>query len=521
MIYELNIFALPEQLNSTDLLKRMVSDKLHIVQENIDAVQVVHRSLDARRGIPKWQLKLKVYTDGTQREAEDIFFDYKNVKNRPSVIIVGAGPAGLFAALKLLELGFRPIILERGKSVQERKYDIAKITRAHIVNPDSNWCFGEGGAGTYSDGKLYTRSNKRGSIEEVLQKLVQHGADPDILIDAHAHIGTDRLPGIMSNIRKTIEDCGGAYYFGVRVSDFIIKNDTVRGVIDKGGIHYEGVAVILTTGHSARDIYELFYQKKWALESKPFAMGVRVEHPQQLINEIQYHGKNFSSLLPAASYNLSTQIVGRGVFSFCMCPGGIMVPSATAPGEIVVNGMSNSQRNSPYANAGIVVQVNPSDLSQFQRHGILAGLQIQQELEQKMYTGIAGGLRAPAQRMTDFMNGKTSGFIDKTSYMAGVVAAPIHELLPSFISESLRAAFKEFDKKMRGYLSSEAMLVAVESRTSSPVRILRNKDTMEHVQLKRLYPCGEGAGYAGGITSSAIDGINCAERIAKTYTKDS
>ena len=499
----------------------MVSDKLHIVQENIDAVQVVHRSLDARRGIPKWQLKLRVYTDGSQKETKDIFFDYKNVKDRPSVIIVGAGPAGLFAALKLLEEGFRPIILERGKNVKDRKYDIAKITRAHLVNPDSNWCFGEGGAGTYSDGKLYTRSNKRGNIEEVLRKLVQHGADSDILVDAHAHIGTDRLPGIMSNIRRTIEDCGGTYYFGACVSDFIIKNGAVRGVIDKDGVHYEGVAVILATGHSARDIYELFYQKKWALESKPFAMGVRVEHPQQLINEIQYHGKNFSSLLPAASYNLSTQIAGRGVFSFCMCPGGIMVPSTTASGEIVVNGMSNSQRNSPYANAGIVVQVNPSDLSSFQQDGVLAGLRIQQELEQKMYTGIAGGLRAPAQRMTDFMNGKTSGSIDKTSYMAGVVAAPVHELLPSFISESLRTAFKEFDKKMKGYLSSEATLVAVESRTSSPVRILRSKETMEHVQLKRLYPCGEGAGYAGGITSSAIDGINCAERIARTYTKDS
>jgi uncharacterized FAD-dependent dehydrogenase len=451
------------------------------------------------------------------------------------VIIVGAGPAGLFAALKLMELGLRPVILERGKDVSARKYDIAKLTREHLVNPDSNWCFGEGGAGTFSDGKLYTRSNKRGNITEILQQFVRHGAHPDTLVDARAHIGTDKLPAIIANIRKTIEAGGGEYRFGTRVTGFIVKNNAVHGVTDERGARHEGAAVILATGHSARDVYELFARNGWLLEAKPFAMGVRAEHPQALINEIQYgnrYGKLLRAgcpesarsqpgangvppaappLLPPAAYSLTTQANGRGVFSFCVCPGGVMVPATTAAGSIVVNGMSNSQRNSPFANAGIAVQVTPRDWQAFASHGALAGLRMQQQAEQAMCAAVGGSQAAPAQRLVDFVNGKASSQLLKTSYLAGVTAAPLHELLPAFIAEGLRHAFRDFDKKMRGYLSSEAMLVAIESRTSSPVRIPRDAATMQHPQLARLFPCGEGAGYAGGITSSAIDGVRCAE----------
>ncbi len=472
----------------------------------------MRRSIDARYGAPVFRLRLQVYTGDEQPPPADCF-NYQYVKEKPPVIIVGAGPAGLFAALKLLEKGLRPVILEQGKSVKERKYDIAKI-RDNVINPHSNWCFGEGGAGTYSDGKLYTRSNKRGSIHHILQQLVDHGADPDILVDAHAHIGTDRLPHIIANIRETIITHGGEYYFNTKVTNLIVKDDKVLGVETAGGTRYEGVAVILATGHSACDIYELFARNGWALQAKPFAMGVRAEHPQALINDIQYNGYEG---LPAASYSLTTQVGDRGVFSFCMCPGGIMVPAATAPGEIVVNGMSNAQRNSPYANAGIVAQVNPADFARYEQHGELAGLRFRQEIERSLFRSAGQSQQAPAQRMVDFVNLRASSSLLKTSYIPGVVNAPLHKLLPGFIVQGLQQAFKDFDRKMRGYLSGEAMLVAVESRTSSPVRIPRDPESLQHIRLRNLYPCGEGAGYAGGITSSAIDGANCAEKISGTF----
>ncbi len=509
MSTEINISVKPEIAADGQRLKAAVAKNLSVTIEEIKAIHLLRRSIDARHGSALWQLRLQVFTGNEEVTDNQTHFNYQNVAGKAPVIIVGAGPAGLFAALKLLEKGLRPIILERGKSVKERKYDIAKI-RENIINPNSNWCFGEGGAGTYSDGKLYTRSNKRGNINHILQQFVQHGATPNILIDAHAHIGTDQLPRIIANIRETIINHGGEYYFDTQVTNLIVKEGKVLGVETSSGIRYEGIAVILATGHSARDIYELFHRQGWALEAKPFAMGVRAEHPQALINKIQYRGQEN---LPAASYSLVTQVQDRGVFSFCMCPGGIMVPAATAPGELVVNGMSNSQRNSPYANAGIVVQVNPTDFFRYEQQGALAGLRFQQEIERNIFTAANKTQQAPAQRMIDFVNLKPSASLLKTSYIPGVTNAPLHKLLPSFIVQGLRQAFKDFDQKMRGYLSEEAMLVAVESRTSSPVRIPRHSETLQHIQLENLYPCGEGAGYAGGITSSAIDGANCAERI--------
>jgi uncharacterized FAD-dependent dehydrogenase len=507
--------TIPPAAAGDEQLKQAAARALQLPLTDITALQIVKRSLDVRHKNPQLQLKLKIYTEETPLQSLIAPPQYQNVEGKPPVVIVGAGPAGLFAALKLLEKGLRPVILDRGKPVEERKYDIARLSRERVVDINSNWCFGEGGAGTYSDGKLHTRSNKRGNISEVLQQFVHHGAHPDILIDAHPHIGTDKLPRILARIRETIIGCGGAYYFNTCVRDFIVKNQTVLGVEDTQGKRYEGVAVILATGHSARDVYELFYRRRWALEAKPFALGVRAEHPQALINEIQYgarHGQPGEMALPPAAYSLTAQVGARGVFSFCMCPGGMMVPAVTAAGETVINGMSNSRRNSPYANAGIVAQVNPAELSEYREYGALAGLRFQQEVERRMQVpGMS--LTAPAQRLMDFMAGKISATLPKTSYIPGVVPAPLHELLPAFVSRSLQVAFTHFGKKMPGYLSKEAVLLAVESRTSSPVRIVRDPHTLQHVQLARLYPCGEGAGYAGGITSSAIDGIRCAEKI--------
>ena len=518
MPHTITISVPPDVAANPDSLRRAAAQALHRAERELGAVQLVRRSVYARRGKTLLQLKLNAYESGEQPPSPPLRFDYRNVANKPPVIIVGAGPAGLFAALKLLEKGLKPVILERGKEVKARKRDIAKLTREQTVDPNSGWCFGEGGAGTFSDGKLYTRAHKRGNVAHILQQLVQHGANPDILVEAHPHIGTDKLPGIVANIRKTICRCGGEYHFGARVVGIEVKNGAACGVTDERGVRYEGLAVALATGHSANDVYQLLEAQKWALEPKPFALGLRAEHPQELINEIQYHGKGYSPLLPAAAYSLAAQVQGRGVFSFCMCPGGMIVPAATAPGELVVNGMSNSQRSSPYANAGIVAQVTLDDC--YARHGMLgalAGLRLRQEVERAAW--LAGGATqvAPAQRLTDFVRGKLSASLGKTSYIPGVATAPLHALLPEFVSRSLRQAFREFDKKMRGYLTAEAMLLAVESRTSSPVRIPRNAQTLQHLQIANLYPCGEGAGYAGGITSSAMDGAACAERIAEKY----
>ena len=430
----------------------------------------------------------------------------------------------------------KPVIVERGKPVEERKYDIARLAREKVVNPDSNWCFGEGGAGTYSDGKLYTRSTKRGDVSAVLRTFVEHGADPDILLEAHAHIGTDRLSGIIANMRHTIEAAGGEYHFNTRVTDLVVKDGRVYGVITEDGEIF-GDAVILATGHSARDIYYMFQRHGWLLEAKPFALGVRVEHPQELINEIQYHGKGYSRYLPPAAYSLTTQVCVRatngsnranqthGVFSFCMCPGGVIVPAATADGQQVVNGMSNSRRNSPFANSGIAVTVDLKDVSTDHYplstahyplstdHSPLSTLAFQMQVEQIMFRAGGNTINAPAQRLVDFLRRKPSSTLGKTGYMGDVVSAPLHELLPSFVVDSLIQGFRDFDRKMHGFITEEATLLAVESRTSSPVRIPRDKETLQHPQLQGLYPCGEGAGYAGGIVSSALDGIRCVEAI--------
>lgn len=504
----------PEEYFTEDLLKKAAARELRTTSDNIAHVEVVRRSLDSRRGI-RYHATAEVYMAGEPITEKDYSSPYQDCSNGEPIIIVGAGPAGLFAALKALEKGLKPIIIERGKPVKERKLDIAELAREKQVNPESNWCFGEGGAGTFSDGKLYTRSNKRGNIEEVIRKFVEHGADPKIMIDAHAHIGTDRLSGIIANMRETITSHGGEYHFERRVVDLIVDSDCkVRGVIDHLGNRYEGRAVILATGHSARDIYELFYQKGWQIEAKPFAMGVRVEHPQRLINSIQYHTEHYSPLLPPASYSLVTQVGRHGVFSFCMCPGGVIVPAATADGQQVVNGMSNSNRNSPFANSGIAVTVGLEDVPQYSQYGELALLRFQQDVERRVFEAAGNSIKAPSQRLTDFVKGKPSTRLNKSNYMGECVSANVYEILPDFVVEGLQQGFMDFGRKMRGFYTAEASVLAVESRTSSPVRIPRDRETLEHPQLKGLYPCGEGAGYAGGIVSSAMDGIRCVESIA-------
>jgi len=482
---------------------------------------IKRRSVDARSRQVKINLELDVFINEDPLSEPEYRFDFKNVASKAPVIIVGAGPAGLFAGLKLLELGLKPVIIEQGKDVQSRRRDLAAINKDHIVNPTSNYCFGEGGAGTYSDGKLYTRSNKRGDIKRILELLVWHGADKDILIDAHPHIGTNKLPKLVSNIRETILNHGGEIHFETKVNDFIIKDNEIKGVHTVAGINFEGIGVILATGHSARDIFELLYHRGIHIEAKPFAMGIRIEHPQEIIDDIQYHGNPRGNYLPAAPYTLAAQTLfskkQRGVFSFCMCPGGFIVPAATAPGEVVVNGMSPSKRDSKYANSGIVVAVETEDLVKYQKYGPLAGLMMQKELEQKACALAGGTQAAPAQRMMDFMNHKFSSELIDTSYIPGLTSVSMDELLATDFAFRLREGFKVFGQKMKGYLTNEAQLVGVESRTSSPVRIPRGKDSLEHEQIKRLYPCAEGAGYAGGIVSAAMDGEACAERLAERY----
>ncbi|MCR4658730.1 MAG: FAD-binding protein [Bacteroidales bacterium] len=515
---QLDIDLTPEQYLVPSELTRTVARKLCIAPTDVAHVVTVRRSLDSRHGHVRYHATLQVYNVGEPYSEPDYSSPYRDCTSADPVVIVGAGPAGLFAALRALELGLRPIIIDRGKPVDERKYDIVAITRQGLVNPDSNWCFGEGGAGTYSDGKLFTRSTKRGDVAAVLRKFVEHGADPSIMVDAHAHIGTDRLSGIISRMRQTITEHGGHYLFGTRVVDLKIEGGCVKGVVTADGNTIDGIAVILATGHSARDIYELFNKRQWALEAKPFALGVRVEHPQELINRLQYHTNNPSSLLPPAAYSLVTQVGGHGVFSFCMCPGGVIVPAATAPRQQVVNGMSNSRRNSPYANSGIAVTVNPADVPQYTDHGALALLRFQQDVEQRMHVATGREATAPAQRLTDFCANQASSSINPTGYMASTAILPLHELLPPFVTEALRKAFSDFDAKMHGFLTSQANLLAVESRTSSPVRIVRDNSGV-HPQLPGLYPCGEGAGYAGGIVSSALDGIRAIEHVSNVCSR--
>jgi len=511
---EINIKLIPRTASNIELYKKEIAKKLKIAVEDIVEIEVLKRSIDARKKSVQILMRANVWYDGEKPEKKEIEFKPQNVENKEAVVIVGSGPAGLFAALKLIEQGLKPIILERGNAVTERKRDVAKINRNEPINSESNYCFGEGGAGTFSDGKLYTRSKKRGNTKYVLDILELHGADQNILTDAHPHIGTNNLPRIVVAIRETILQAGGEVHFNTKVTDFIIENNKIKGIITEKGDKILGKSVILATGHSARDIYYLLDKKEIKIESKPFAMGVRIEHPQNLIDSAQYSCKVRSEYLPAASYNLVSQVRGRGVYSFCMCPGGFIVPAATGENEIVVNGMSPSRRDSLYANSGIVVEIKPQDFHNKKEYGELAGLKYQEYLENHAYKRGGNGLVAPAQRVTDFINSKHSSSLPKTSYQPGLVSSPLHQWLPNDISRRLQTAFKSFDTKLHGFNTNEAIILGVESRTSSPVRIPRDKDSLQHVQIENLYPCGEGAGYAGGIVSAAIDGIRCAEKIA-------
>ncbi|MCK9618479.1 MAG: NAD(P)/FAD-dependent oxidoreductase [Lentimicrobiaceae bacterium] len=512
---ELELVLSPEEAADENQIRRKAAKVLHIHPEKINVLHFLRRSVDARSSSIKIKLKILVFSGEDFPEGLKIQKkNYPDVSKSKQVIIVGTGPAGLFAALTLIMHGIKPVLIERGRKVQSRKADIALLNRNQSLNLDSNYCFGEGGAGTFSDGKLYTRSTKRGNVNDILRTFIEHGANPEILFDAHPHIGSDKLPAIITAIRNTILNAGGIFHFDTRITGFCIKNQRITGVTDSKGNLYDGTAVILATGHSACDIYELLYHNNIVIEAKPLAMGVRVEHPQTLINEIQYHSPQHSPLLPAATYTLVEQVDGRGVFSFCMCPGGTIVPAATGNQQIVVNGMSNSRRNSPYANSGIVVAVDMPDIAASQFSGPLATLHYQQEAEKHAFEAANNNQVAPAQRLTDFVSGKLSSSLPNTSYHPGVVSMPVHELLPEGISVRLQKAFTLFNRKMKGFLTGEALVVAIESRTSSPVRIPRNEITFEHVQIKNLYPCGEGAGYAGGIVSSAIDGVNCAKAIA-------
>ncbi len=492
-------------------LKEAGAKALGVKPEKLGKTVIVKRSVDARQDI-LYRYRVQAFREGEACEPYQTA-PYRDVHLADPVIVVGAGPAGMFAALKLLQKGLKPIVLERGKDVERRKVDMAKLSTQGVVDPDSNYCYGEGGAGAFSDGKLFTRSSKRGDIREVLYQLVAFGASSDILIDAHPHIGTDRLPEIVKNIRQCIEDHGGEYHFDSRVTAIVRLADGFE--VHCESVVYKASKVILATGHSARDIYELFRRNGWALEAKGFALGVRVEHPQWLINQIRYHGK-YQPFMPTAEYAFVQQVEGRGVFSFCMCPGGILVPSSTEDGTVVLNGMSNAARNSKWANAGVVVQIEPGDQPE-QYEGPFALMDFQRDIERTMYRYVQehGGrhpLQAPAQRMKDFCRGIVSADLPKTSYHPGTLSAPLHELLPEHVASRLRRAFPQVDRQMHGYYTNDALLLGVESRTSSPVRLPRNPETLEHVDVPGLYPCGEGAGYAGGIVSSALDGINCAEK---------
>ncbi len=481
--------------------------------ETIALVRILKRTVDARSRTPKVNLTLELYPEG-EPLPPPVHFDWPEVSACPEVIVAGSGPAGLFAALRLIEEGFCPIVLERGREVSDRKRDIARLNRNESLDPDSNYAFGEGGAGTFSDGKLFTRSKKRGDCDKILRTLVYHGADPAILYEAHPHIGTDKLPGIITAIRKTIRSCGGEILFGRRVTDILLRGNKITGVCC-GDERFEGAATILATGHSARDIYETLHRKGIALEAKPFAMGVRVEHPQELIDTIQYHDLRYREYLPAASYSLVAQVGGRGVYSFCMCPGGFIVPALTSPTESVVNGMSPSLRNSPWANSGIVVEVRLSDFEHLKAaYGPLAGMRFQQILEERARTESGPFQSAPAQRLTDFVTGRGSATLPRTSYLPGTVPSRMDRWIPSFIGETLREGFRIFGRRLHGFLSDEAQILGVESRTSTPVRIPRDASTLMHPCIEALFPAGEGAGYAGGIVSSAVDGERVASAVA-------
>lgn len=543
MIHEYQLRILPEQAASEQSLKQYIGREKGLDVRTINAIRILKRSIDARQRTIYVNLTIRVFVNETPSEEEFVRTDYPNVEGRPAVIVVGAGPGGLFAALKLIESGLRPIVVERGKNVRERKEDLARISREHKVDAESNYSFGEGGAGAYSDGKLYTRSKKRGSVEKILNVFCQHGASPTILSDAHPHIGTDKLPRVIENMRNTILACGGEVHFQTRMESILIEGQKVKGIETNTGKTFLG-PVILATGHSARDVYRWLYAHGVQLETKGIAIGVRLEHPSMLIDQIQYHNKNGrGKYLPAAEYSFVQQVDGRGVYSFCMCPGGFVVPAASGPHQLVVNGMSPSNRGTKWSNSGMVVETRPEDLllpeMQLQaepfpesneslteelilRDGkqpegtvhTLAMMRFQEKLEQICWQ--QGNMRqtAPSQRMVDFTRKKLSYDLPATSYSPGLVSSPLHFWMPSFLSERLSKGFQLFGKSSRGFLTNEAVMIAVETRTSSPVRIVRDKDTLQHLTVEGLFPCGEGAGYAGGIVSAGIDGERCAEAVA-------
>jgi uncharacterized protein len=498
----------PEELYNQDYYYSAASYKLKALKSSINAVVQLKRSVDARiRGVV-YKVLVEVYINESPQE-EKFPFTYKPVKSNKKVLIIGSGPAGLFAALRLIELGIKPVIFERGKDHQSRRKDLREIQQHDNVNPDSNYCFGEGGAGTYSDGKLHTRSTKRGDIKKILKIFVYHGAKPEILIDSHPHIGSNKLPDIIGKIRETIIENGGEVNFNSRVTDIIIKDSAIKGVVINNNQEFEGEAVILAAGHSARDMFDLLHSKGIQLEPKPFALGVRIEHPQDLINKVFYNVEEKHPNLPNASYSVTCSLDNRGVYSFCMCPGGIIIPGASAPGEVVINGMSLAKRDSPFANSGIVVSLLETDFDPADYP--FGGLKFQQNVEQLCFKLANNTLKAPAQRLTDFVEGRLSATLPKTSYIPGLTSAPLHSELPGFISTALREAFLVFNKKVQGYYTEEAQIIATESRTSSPVRIPRIKETYMHPQISGLFPSGEGAGHAGGIMSAAMDGENCAD----------
>jgi uncharacterized FAD-dependent dehydrogenase len=514
----ISLKLLPSEAANEILIKEYIARAEAVKQSAVSGFTILKQSVDARSKQVWINLSLKAYINEPFQPRELMPFNFPDVKNAPvQVLIIGAGPAGLFAALQLIEKGIKPIILERGKDVKARRRDLAILNKEGEVNPESNYCFGEGGAGTYSDGKLYTRSSKRGDINRILNLFVHFGADEAILYEAHPHIGTNKLPQIITAMRKKIVDCGGGFLFEKKVIDFIVKDNEIKGVKTADGNSFEGKTVILATGHSARDIFELLDSKKVLIESKPFALGVRVEHPQSLIDSAQYHCAVRGDFLPPASYSWVQQVDGKGVFSFCMCPGGIIAPAATSPGELVVNGWSPSKRNNPYANSGIVVSVEEKDFQVFKKHGPLAAMFFQQSIEKKAFDAGGGKFVAPAQRLVDFTENKLSSSLPDCSYLPGIHSSSLNEVLPAFIHKNLQQAFKEYGKKMRGYFTNDAIVVATESRTSSPVRIPRDAETLQHPQIKNLYPCGEGAGYAGGIVSAAMDGERVASVIAAQH----
>ena len=512
MIKEIQLRVNLIEERKENVLLYKASKQLGVDKNEITAIKVLRKSIDARKKDVIFNYKVAVYINEKSPEKSEYTFDYKDVSKAKEIHIIGFGPAGMYAALRCIELGYKPVVLERGKNVQDRRRDLKAINQDHFVNEDSNYCFGEGGAGTYSDGKLYTRSLKRGDVRRIFENLVFHGATEQILIDAHPHIGTNKLPKIIKNIRETILKFGGEIHFETRVTDFIVKNNKLQAILLQNGTEMTVNSVILATGHSARDIYELLHRKNIALKAKSFAMGVRVEHPQEIIDQIQYHcSGSRDELLPAAAYSLVHQVNNRGVYSFCMCPGGFIVPAATANGEVVVNGMSPSRRNNKFANSGIVVELDiDKDFKKYEEFGALKGLEFQKDLEKIAFYAGGRTQAAPAQRLIDFVDGKLSSDLNDTSYQPGLKSAPLHSLLPKIIGSKLRKGFAAFGQKMHGYYTNEANIVGVESRTSSPVNIPR-KESLEHTEIEGLFPCGEGGGYAGGIISAAMDGERCAE----------